>query len=107
MTTASNKQKKVNKLKLGLILGGLLLTIGWAAFAATNEYIVYEAGRAVIITPMIIGSILFPIAFIYDSNMNRFLKLLIVAAVGVTLFYAAFYLYIFEGIAIHGLGPRQ
>ncbi|MBJ6647144.1 MULTISPECIES: hypothetical protein [unclassified Streptomyces] len=107
MTAASNKQKRVNKLKIGFIVSGLLFTLGWAAFAATNEYLVYSAGRAAIVIPMVVGSILFPVGLIFDSSMNRLLKLLIVVACGTLLFCAAFFLYIFEGIAIHGLGPRQ
>jgi len=56
--------------------------------------------------PLIAGSVLLPIGIVYDLKISRQVKLFIVVASSVLVFFLAFYLLTFLGIAIHGIGPR-
>lgn len=88
------------------MLTGVLFTAGWAVVAASNEYLVYDAGSTVLILPLIAGSVLLPIGIVYDLKISRQVKFFIVVASGALIFFLAFYLLTFLGIAIHGIGPR-
>lgn len=112
--------KRINWLKVFLILTGLILTFGWAICVSSFDFLwnlsctispqaCYQGSSLadnIIRTPLILGSLLLPLGIVYNKNLDIVYKLAIVLVSAFILYYVAFYFLIFIGIAHYGLGPR-
>lgn len=106
----------MSQLKRGLLIAGVALTFGWAIAVALLPFLYNFCGsfagvciqntqlaNLVIDGPLAIGSVLLPIGVVYDEEMSRLAKFLVVLIAGIILFFLGYYLTTFLGIALHGL----
>lgn len=116
-----NKTKELlrtNNFKKRLLVSGVLLSLCWSIILGVSELLVTlpcfltpdscsessGVSTLLLFSPIVAGSIMIPIGFLYNLDISRFLKFLIVTLCSASIVGVCYYAVTLIGISVHGLG---
>ena len=117
MVNAKQKNEQVKKIKMTLILTGVMLTFGWAFILAVTTWLAdlpcvvapnncaqgQNIALAILYAPILVGSFVLPTGVLYDSKTLESAKRATILVSGVLLVIVSFWISVIVGISIHGL----